>query len=35
MHLVWQQGILMSINLYQVIVAIGLAVGYIDEHKLI
>ena len=25
----------MSINLYQVIVAFGLAVGYIDEHKLI
>ena len=25
----------MSINSYQVIVAFGLAVGYIDEHKLI
>ena len=25
----------MSINLYQVIVAFGLAVWYIDEHKLI
>ena len=25
----------MSINSYQVIVAFGLVVGYIDEHKLI
>ena len=25
----------MSINSYQVIVAFGFAVGYIDEHKLI
>ena len=25
----------MSINSYQVIVVFGLAVGYIDEHKLI
>ena len=25
----------MSINSYQVIVVFGLAVGYVDEHKLI
>ena len=35
MHLVWQYGILMSINSYQVIVVFCLAVGDIGEYKLI